>query len=194
MTTWKGNKLIRFRQKPTFLSTPVHYGGLGWTPAQIGRLLSIRAVLNGFFQVFFFSKLHNRFGSKRIFIAGVCAFYPIFALFKVINIAAKEGRMDISLLLLGVQVFLSLIVTMSYGTLRLPHTRLFHDMFACAGTVMMYINSSAPNTKSIGATNGVCQTLVRVVFRFSCFISHSPRTRFQQCAASGPPQATPSSQ
>ncbi|KAH8833027.1 MFS general substrate transporter [Flagelloscypha sp. PMI_526] len=133
--------------QPTFLSTPIPYGGLGWTPSQIGRLLSIRAIINAVFQVCFFSRVHDTIGSKNTFLLGVSAFFPIFTLFKIINLAALDPAWGQGWVngMLAIQVLCSLIVSMSYGT------------------VMIYINSSAPNTRSIGATNGVCQMIVSIM-------------------------------
>src|SRR5260221_8064234 len=59
---------ISFRAiHPLFLSTPIEIVGLGLTPPTIGKLLSVLGIFNGVFQVCFFAKIHDRWGSKRVF-------------------------------------------------------------------------------------------------------------------------------
>ena len=77
---------IAFRAlQPVFLSTPVHLGGLGLPPSLIGTLLSIQGISNGIFQVFFFARIHDRWGSKKTFLAGVSTAIPAFIMFPVAN-------------------------------------------------------------------------------------------------------------
>ena len=77
---------IAFRAiQPVFLSTPVELGGLGLPPSTIGTLLSIQGISNGIFQVFFFARIHDRWGSKKTFIAGISTAIPAFIMFPVAN-------------------------------------------------------------------------------------------------------------
>jgi len=102
--------------QPLFLSTPVELGGLGLPPSTIGNLLSIFGILNGVFQVFFFARLHDYFGSKKVFIAGIASALPVFAAFPLMNFLAQTQ--GYSLLLWGVvgsQIVISILLSLSYG-------------------------------------------------------------------------------
>jgi hypothetical protein len=56
---------IAFRTiQPVFLSTPIILGGLGLPTPFIGALLAGQGILNGMFQLLFFAKIHDRWGSK----------------------------------------------------------------------------------------------------------------------------------
>jgi hypothetical protein len=72
---------IAFRAiQPLFFSTSIHLGGLGLPPATLGNLLSIYGILNGLFQLFFFARINDRWGTKNIFMLGIASAIPIFAL------------------------------------------------------------------------------------------------------------------
>jgi hypothetical protein len=110
---------ISFRAiQPLFLSTPIHLGGLGLPPSTIGNLLSIFGVLNGVFQVFFFAQINDRWGSKRVFIAGIVAALPVFASFPVINYLARtQGYSLMVWTAVGFQIVTSVAISISYGEL-----------------------------------------------------------------------------
>ncbi|KAG2110676.1 major facilitator superfamily domain-containing protein [Suillus discolor] len=78
---------------------------------------------------------------------GVLQFcFPMLALFPAISFAAKaQGLSYFVYLLVGLQL---LAFVISYSAF---------------GVVFMYINASAPNRASIGATNGLAQTVVSVI-------------------------------
>ncbi|TFY82130.1 hypothetical protein EWM64_g1882 [Hericium alpestre] len=102
--------------QPLFFSTPVSMGGLGFPPPVIGWVLSVFGVLNGVFQVFFFARIHDRWGTRNVFIAGLFAAVPCFALFPVMNVLAKaEGVSRAVWLTIGLQIILSLGLSLCYG-------------------------------------------------------------------------------
>ncbi|KAF5327853.1 hypothetical protein D9619_004779 [Psilocybe cf. subviscida] len=132
--------------QPVFLSTPIHLGGLGLPPSTIGNLLSIFGVLNGVFQVFFFAQIHDRWGSKRVFIAGIAAALPAFASFPVINYLARaQGYSMMVWTAVGFQILTSVALGLSHGA------------------VYIFITHASPNRASLGATNGLCRTSVTTV-------------------------------
>lgn len=101
---------------PVFLSTPIELGGLGLTPPTIGKLLSSLGILNGIFQVCFFAKIHDRWGSKRVFIAGLTSSLPAFALFPVINLLARRQGYSFAVwTAVGAQIVIFIFVNMSFG-------------------------------------------------------------------------------
>jgi len=108
---------ISFRAiQPVFLSTPIHHGGLGLPPATIGKLMSIYGILNGVFQVFFFARITNRWGSKKVFIGGIASGIPAFALFPVINhLARQQGYSTAVWIAVGFQIVVSVFLTFCYG-------------------------------------------------------------------------------
>lgn len=108
---------IAFRAiQPLFFSTPIHLGGLGLPPSTIGNILSAYGVLNGIFQVFFFSKLHNRWGSKKVFMAGIISSFPIFAAFPLINLLARSQGLSTTVwVIVAVQTIVSIGMNLSFG-------------------------------------------------------------------------------
>jgi len=138
---------IAFRAiQPVFFSTPIEDGGLGLSPAEIGNILSFFGILNGVFQIFFFAKINDRVGSKNIFIVGIASGLVLFPLFPFINrLARLEGYSTALWMAVGVQVVISILTSLSYGA------------------IFIFIQGSAPNRASLGATNGLCQMSVSVM-------------------------------
>ena len=108
---------IAFRAiQPVFLSTPIELGGLGLDPARIGSVLSVFGILNGFFQVFFFAAIHNRFGSKRTFMTGIVLAVPLFACYPLMSwVAQKQGLSLLLWVLVYAQIAISVGISLSYG-------------------------------------------------------------------------------
>ncbi|KAI0926214.1 hypothetical protein AcW1_008437 [Taiwanofungus camphoratus] len=133
--------------QPLFFSTPIELGGLGLTPATIGAVLGTFGLMNGAFQASFFAKVVRRWGPKRVLVAGMASFLPIFLLFPMINAIAKEAGRTTPLVWAAVvfQLAVSVIMDMSYGC------------------VFIFITSSAPNKRSLGATNGIAQLVAALV-------------------------------
>lgn len=102
---------------PVFLATPIEMGGLGLSPPTIGKILSLLGILNGILQVCFFAKIHDRWGSKKVFIGGLLSSLPAFALFPVINILARKfGYSPAVWIAVGAQILIFIILNVSYGT------------------------------------------------------------------------------
>jgi hypothetical protein len=108
---------IAFRAiQPLFLSTPIHLGGLGLPLPSIGTLLSVQAILNGIFQVFFFAQIHDRWGSKKTFIAGVACAIPLFVTFPVANAFARTQGYSIAVwTAIGIQIIAGILLNISWG-------------------------------------------------------------------------------
>ncbi|KAJ8489734.1 hypothetical protein ONZ45_g13466 [Pleurotus djamor] len=138
---------IGFRAiQPLFLSTPIELGGLGLSPAVIGHILSVFGVLNGIIQVFFFASIQNRWGSKRVFTAGIFSAMPCIALYPTISyLAQAQGITTWIFLLVWLQIVLSVPISLAYGA------------------IFIFINDAAPNRQSLGAVNGLAQMGVSVM-------------------------------
>ncbi|KAF9525662.1 major facilitator superfamily multidrug-resistance, DHA1 sub-family [Crepidotus variabilis] len=135
---------IAFRAvHPLFLSTPIELGGLGLPPPTIGKILSFFGVMNGMFQVFFFAKIHDRWGSKRVFLAGVVSAIPAFILFPIINMLARSQGYSLAVwAAVLTQVTVAIALSSSYGA------------------IFIFIAAASPNRASLGATNGLSQMMV----------------------------------
>ena len=118
---------IAFRAiQPVFLSTPINLGGLGLPPSSIGTLLSGQGILNGIFQVFFFAQVHDRWGSKKTFIAGICTAIPAFILFPIANALARTQGYSIAVwAAIGLQTISTISFGLSYGQCSLYKLFLF---------------------------------------------------------------------
>lgn len=108
---------IAFRAvQPLFLSTPIALGGLGLSPSRIGNVLSVFGVLNGVFQVFFFARIHDRWGSKRVFVGGVFLAIPTFLCFPLMTVLVQRlGLTPAVWFVVYLQVVLSIGISLSYG-------------------------------------------------------------------------------
>lgn len=112
--------------QPLFLATPIHLGGLGLPPSAIGHVLSTFGVLNGLFLAFFFARIHDRWGSKFVFMVGLSSGIPLFLLFPVISyIATTQGLNTAVWILVGVQVVLSIMLSISFGMIAVIHKILY---------------------------------------------------------------------
>lgn len=112
---------ITFRAiQPLFLSTPVELGGLGLPPSAIGNVLSVFGILNGVFQVFFFARINDSWGSKNLFCFGIASAIPLFASFPLINILARyQGYSTMIWVAVYAQIAISVALSLSYG--KQPH-------------------------------------------------------------------------
>ncbi|CDO70881.1 hypothetical protein BN946_scf184804.g13 [Trametes cinnabarina] len=132
--------------QPVFYSTPIALGGLGLEPQTIGMILSLYGVANGLMQIFLFGRIHDRFGTKRVYLTGIASVLPVFALFPFINeLARLEGLTTAVWALVLGQALLSIIINFSYGC------------------VFIFITASSPNKASLGSVNGLAQMVVSIM-------------------------------
>lgn len=104
--------------QPLFFSTPIDAGGLGLDPPTIGKVLAFFGILNGLLNVIFFAKIHDRWGTKNVFMAGIGAAIPVFAMFPVLSTIARTQGLSLMLWTgVAVQVVFSVLLNLSYGKL-----------------------------------------------------------------------------
>jgi len=131
---------------PVWMSTPIALGGLGLSPQAIGALLSVYGITNGTLQILTFSKAVDYFGAKKIYVFGMAAALPVFALMPVTNFVAREEGYSTTLwALLALQCFISVATNFCYGS------------------VFIFITASSPNRASLGSVNGLSQMSVSVM-------------------------------
>jgi hypothetical protein len=108
---------VAFRAiQPLFLSTPIELGGLGMPPSTIGKILSVYGILNGLFQVLFFARIHDYWGSKKLFTVGIASGFPIFAAFPLMSYLAKTHGVGTAVwAIIAFQTVISIGFSLSYG-------------------------------------------------------------------------------
>jgi len=151
--------------QPVFFSTPVDNGGLGLAPPSIGKILAFFGGLNGIFQVTCFMRAHSLWGTKKLFVGGLCCAIPMFALFPVMNALARVYGVGPAVYsVIALQVVFSLGLGSCYGMtswlLVMEYRRVNLSLTGC---IFIYISAASPNRASLGATNGIAQLLVSIV-------------------------------
>lgn len=142
--------------QPLFFSTPIQFGGLGFTPARIGLVLGLFGLLNGVFQGFCFARIVGTAGLRRTFMIGMAAFMVIFGLFPLINKMARMYGIGSKVWsVIVIQLCFWVIMDMAYGELDNEISASFSDVYP--GCVFMYITSAAPTKRSLGSVNGMAQ-------------------------------------
>jgi len=132
---------------PLVWSTSVELGGLSMSPASMGLWMTVHGFMNGIFQYFAFPPIVRRFGPRRVIIASILCFIPVYILLPFENLALRNSSR-------GVNPTVALLIV-----LQLSATCLSIMGF---GSVFMYISSAPPNNRSLGATNGIAQTVVSI--------------------------------
>ncbi|KAF8556128.1 MFS general substrate transporter [Imleria badia] len=139
-------EIAQYSLQPLFYSTPIEYGGLGFTPMQIGLWMACFGIFNGLIQAFCFAPLVDRLGLKTLLRIGHLCFIPLFTLFPIINWIARQWGINWL-------VWVALIC-------HLGLTAVMDMSFSC---ILMYITAAAPNRRCLGALNGVAQTTASIV-------------------------------
>ncbi|KAG1872313.1 MFS general substrate transporter [Suillus subalutaceus] len=131
---------------PLFFSTPTYLGGLGFDPATIGKWMALCGVTDGIFQAFFFAKIVDWIGPKRLFCISASCYAPLIAIFPIMSwILRVRGEVDHAITF-ALLCHLVIVVAwdMSYGT------------------IFLIITASAPTKNVLGAINGLGQTSAAV--------------------------------
>lgn len=81
--------------QPLFLSTPIGDGGMGLSTPTIGLLLGLGGLYNGLSQALLFPRLHRWLGTKRLFMASVASYIPLYAAWPWMDVlATRSGQFD----------------------------------------------------------------------------------------------------
>ncbi|KAH8989289.1 MFS general substrate transporter [Lactarius akahatsu] len=128
---------------PLVWSTAIELGGLGLTPADIGLWMSAYGCVSAVFQFAFFPRVVAHFGPGRVVVATVVAFGLLYALFPFENMLARgTGTAGVVWPLIVLQLIAISVTDMGFSS------------------VFMFVSSAAPNKRSLGALNGLAQTVV----------------------------------
>jgi MFS family permease len=163
---------------PLVWSTPVEFGGLSMSPASIGLWMAGYGSLNGVFQFVAFPHIVERFGPRRVFIVSIAMFGPMYLmlLFENLSLRYAFGGASLTVMLIVLQLSSIAISDMGFSKFLFPPSRssisdeprgympLGTDLVftLLSGSVFMYVSSSAPSRRSLGATNGLAQTMVSI--------------------------------
>ncbi|KAH9056524.1 MFS general substrate transporter [Lactarius vividus] len=135
--------IAAFALIPLIWSTAIELGGLGLTPADIGLWMTAYGCMGAVFQFAFFPYIATRFGPGRVVVASAIAFGLLYALFPLENMLARgTGTASIVWPLIVLQLVAISVTDMGFSS------------------VFMFVSSAAPNKRSLGALNGLAQTVV----------------------------------
>lgn len=127
---------------PLVWSTPIEFGGLGFAPATIGLCMSVYGCISAISLFALFPRIVAHFGPRRVVVAAVAAMGMIYVLYPFENMLARGAAAAAVVWPLVVLQLLSLSV---------------YDMGF--SSILMYISSSPTNKRSLGAANGLAQTV-----------------------------------
>ena len=157
--------------QPLFLAMSVNIGGLGLPSRDVGYILGTYGIVNGIFQLAMLGRLVRRFGVKAVFVTSISAFIPIYALSPVMNLLVRrDGFSYVVWVVLGCQLSASLVMELGYGASS-ARSQKFSEFGV--GCIYMYITAASPNKRSLGATNGLAQTLVSIGRMLTPFLANS---------------------
>ncbi|KAI9443947.1 MFS general substrate transporter [Lactarius indigo] len=132
---------------PLVWSTSAEFGGLGMSPASVGLWMTGYGFMSCTVQLVALPRMVERFGTRHVFIVSIVLFSPVYIMFPLENLALRHFSRDLNQavsLLMILQILAASFANMGFGV------------------IFMYISSAAPNKRSLGATNGVAQTVVSV--------------------------------
>ncbi|KAN0136102.1 Major facilitator superfamily domain containing protein [Lactarius tabidus] len=132
---------------PLVWSTSVEFGGLGMSPASIGLWMGGYGFVNGLFQFVAFPHIVKRIGPRRVFIASILCFVPIYMMLPFENLALRHSRR-------GLYPTVAILIMLQFTATSFSALGF--------GAVFMYTSTAAPNRRSLGATNGIAQTMVAI--------------------------------
>jgi len=131
---------------PLFLAMPLEIGGLNFDPPRIGYIIGSCGAASAIFQAFYFSRIVRYLGARKVFMMSMSTLIPISLSFPLINKAALTFGIQSPVVWTLILILLSCLA--------------FLDL--AYGTIFMYVTASAPNKRSLGATNGLAQTIVSI--------------------------------
>ncbi|KAH8813725.1 major facilitator superfamily domain-containing protein [Flagelloscypha sp. PMI_526] len=154
---------------PLFCYSDVENGGLGLPPNSIGKVMAVYGISVGLLQFFFFSRVLRALGERTLFLCSISMFAVLYILYSLTSIVVRKfGFGIIVYVLVGVMLLTMAVADMAYSSF-LPtsservfwNSRPFLYLYICS--VFMFVTSSPPNKRVLGATFGLSQTAVSVI-------------------------------
>jgi hypothetical protein len=107
---------------PLFLAMPLHIGGLNFNPPSIGYIIGAYGGAGAIFQAFYFARIVNYFGERKIFISAMALFIPAFMSFPLINATALRFGNQSGQVWFLIAILLAMLafLDMAYGMLHFP--------------------------------------------------------------------------
>jgi len=133
---------------PLVWSTSVELGGLSMNPASIGLWMGGYGFVNGVFQFVAFPRFVRHFGPRRVFITSVLCHFPFYMMFPLENLALRHSSRGLYSAAVRVLIMLQITAT-SFSAMGM-------------GAIFMFLSTAAPNKRSLGAINGIAQTMVSI--------------------------------
>jgi hypothetical protein len=118
-------------------STPVEFGGLNLSPASIGLWTAGYGFMNCVLQFVAFPGIVRRFGPRRVFIASILCFLPIYIMFPLENLALRhssDGLNTTAGLLMVLQLSAASFSTMGSGKFLTTLQRALSLKRTCCGS------------------------------------------------------------
>ena len=102
---------------PLFLAMPLEIGGLNLSPPVIGCIIGSYGAASAIFHAIYFTSIVCRWGERRVFVAAMSTFFPVFLLLPLINFAARGwGRLSFGVcILVGILIILMVLMDLAYG-------------------------------------------------------------------------------
>ncbi|KAH7101570.1 MFS general substrate transporter [Auriculariales sp. MPI-PUGE-AT-0066] len=134
---------------PVFYFTPVEYGGLGFTPAQISWFIAGAGFMQASWMLFVFPPVQRRIGTGALL--RICAVgWPIsFAFLPLLNVLLKAGLDSVFWTAAPLLVIFSSGVAMAYAGVQLA------------------LNDASPTPLALGTLNGIAMSLASGVRAFT---------------------------
>ncbi|KAK0204477.1 major facilitator superfamily multidrug-resistance, DHA1 sub-family [Desarmillaria ectypa] len=126
---------------PLMYSTSIPVGGLGFSPFQIGQILSVWGLTNAIVQTVFAGRLLRMFGARRMFIVSIGFMFVAMLAFSFESYFARlAGRVDEKVIaLLLIQLTCNLMIFVAFAAIH------------------VLVVQSATSRAALGSTNGVAQ-------------------------------------
>ncbi|KAK0218324.1 major facilitator superfamily multidrug-resistance, DHA1 sub-family [Armillaria nabsnona] len=142
---------------PLMYSTSIPVGGLGFSPFQIGQILSAWGLINAIVQCVFTGRLLKMFGARRMFIISVGFMFVAVLAFSFESYFARlAGRVDEKVItLLLIQLTCNLMT------------------FVAIAAIHVLVIQSATSRAALGSTNGVAQMAGSGIRSFAPYFASS---------------------
>ncbi|KZP05226.1 MFS general substrate transporter [Athelia psychrophila] len=130
-----------------FLSAPVQYGGLGFSPGDIGMLLGVAGIFHGIFQALFFARIHTYWEPRKVYAIAVAAYIPIYLSMPIMNTLARNAGRNTPMIWVLLAI-LEMAVTFNYTA------------FSC---MYIFITQACPSPEALGRTHAAAQTVFSIM-------------------------------